>query len=169
MLDTYIYILHAYFISYISIFSPPRHVFLSIKINLFLTTIFIIHAFVSHSSTIFFLLCLKYISVTGDGCHRCYYFILYIYGRGSDVSCGQIFKIDILMDLHVLKFNEYEKHIFSGQSVSVYVCVCCYQYNSKKNAAEILYSIFYVCIRYKCYLKLFMMIRQKACLQGHTK
>ena len=35
---------------------------------------------------------------------------------------GQIFVMEILMDLHILRSSEYENHIFSGWSV--YVCVC---------------------------------------------
>ena len=38
------------------------------------------------------------------------------------LNLGQIFEMDILMDLHVLRSPEPENHI--GWSVWVYVCVC---------------------------------------------
>ena len=37
---------------------------------------------------------------------------------------NQIFKMEILMDLHVLRSPESENHIFSVWSVSLCVCVC---------------------------------------------
>ena len=55
---------------------------------------------------------------------------------------SQIFEIEILIDLHVLRSPKSESHIFSKWSVckcvclGVCVCVClcvCYQYNSKTN------------------------------------
>ena len=39
---------------------------------------------------------------------------------------GQIFEMEILMDLHILSSSEYENHVFSAWSVCVcVVCVCC--------------------------------------------
>ena len=53
---------------------------------------------------------------------------------------GQIFEMEILVDLHVMRIPESEKHIFSFWSVCVCVCVCLcvclcvsYQHNSKTN------------------------------------
>ena len=37
---------------------------------------------------------------------------------------GQIFKMEILMDLYVLKSPESGNHIFSVWSLCLYVCVC---------------------------------------------
>ena len=47
---------------------------------------------------------------------------------------SQIFEVEILMDLHVLRSPESENHIFSKWSVYMCLCVClcvCYQHNSK--------------------------------------
>ena len=47
---------------------------------------------------------------------------------------GQIFEMEIIMDLHVLRSPESENHIFSDWSVCKCVCVCvCYKPNSKTN------------------------------------
>ena len=47
---------------------------------------------------------------------------------------GQIFKMEILMDLHVFRAPESENHIFSKWTV----CMCvCYQHNSKTNYSRI--------------------------------
>ena len=83
------------------------------------------------------------------------------------------------MDLHVLRSPESENHIFSKWSVCmfVYVCVCicvwvCVTFISitqKQNIAETSKLVFYICIMYRCYLKLFIKIGQIPCVQGHTK
>ena len=51
---------------------------------------------------------------------------------------GQIFEMEILMDLHVMRTSESKNHIFSIWSVCTCVCVCdclcvCYHYYSKSN------------------------------------
>ena len=51
-----------------------------------------------------------------------YYFLL-LYMADKVLFLGQIFEMEILMDLHVLRSPESENHIFSGWSVSVCVCV----------------------------------------------
>ena len=47
---------------------------------------------------------------------------------------GQIFEIEILMDLHVLSYFESENHISSGWSLCVYtwgyLCLCVYLLSS---------------------------------------
>ena len=43
---------------------------------------------------------------------------------------SQIFEMEILMNLHLLKFSESENHFFSGWSLCMCVCVC-YQNYSK--------------------------------------
>ena len=46
---------------------------------------------------------------------------------------GQIFEIEILMDLQILSSPESENHIFSGWFV--YVCAC-YEHSSKINSSK---------------------------------
>ena len=60
-------------------------------------------------------------------------FFLYLtYKWRNSCFLGQIFEVEILMELHVLRYPESEKHIFSVWSVCVCLCVC-YQHNSKTN------------------------------------
>ena len=42
---------------------------------------------------------------------------------GKVLFWGQIFKISILMDFHVLRFPEFENHNFKGSCLSVCVCL----------------------------------------------
>ena len=37
---------------------------------------------------------------------------------------SQILEVDILMDLHILRYLEHENHILSSWSLSLYMCVC---------------------------------------------
>ena len=69
------------------------------------------------------------------------------------------------MDLHVLKPSESENNIFSVWSV----CVSVISITQKQITAETSNLVFYICIMRRCYLKLFMKIAQKLCVQGHTK
>ena len=77
-----------------------------------------------------------------------FYFLLPI--RRESIVFGQIFEMEILMDLHVLRSPESEKHIFSLQSVCMCVCVSvclciCYQHNSKTNySRNIKFGILYL-------------------------
>ena len=80
---------------------------------------------------------------------------------------GQIFEVEILMDLHVLRSPESEKHIFSKWSACV--CVTFISITQKQNTAETSNLVFYISIMYRCYLKLFIKIGQKLCVQGHIK
>ena len=82
---------------------------------------------------------------------------------------GQIFGMEILMDLHVLRASESENHIFSGSSVCMCVCVSTNSINQKQITTESSNLEFYICIISRCYLKHFMKIGQKFCVQGHTK
>ena len=104
---------------------------------------------------------------------------------------GQIFEMDILMDLHVLRSPESENLPFVCMyvclcacvsvclfvcvcmRVCVYVCACMCVYvisiSQKQIAAESSNLVFYICIICKCDLKLFIKIGQKLCVQGHTK
>ena len=49
------------------------------------------------------------------------------------------------------------------------LCVSVISINQKQITAETSNLVFYICIIYRCYLKLFMKIGQKLCVQGHTK
>ena len=53
----------------------------------------------------------------------------------------------------------------------VYVCVCVsvISITQKQITAETSKSVFYICIMYRCYLKILTKIGQKLCVQGHTK
>ena len=78
------------------------------------------------------------------------------------------------MDLHVLRYPEPENHIFSKWSVCMCVCVCVSEtvclcvrasvcvsvisITQKQITAETSNFVFYICIMYKCYLKLFIKI-----------
>ena len=57
--------------------------------------------------------------------------------------------------------------------VCVYVCACVCVYvisiTQKQIAAETSNVVFYICIVHRCYLKHFIKIGQKLCVQEHTK
>ena len=72
-----------------------------------------------------------------------YFLYFYISKQRKYCFWYQIFKMEILMDLHVLRSTESENHIFSVWSVCICVCVCvsmcrrvCYQHNSKTNQSR---------------------------------
>ena len=96
-----------------------------------------------------------------------FYFLLPI--NRESIVLGQIFEQEILMDLHVLRYLESENHIFSVCSVCMCVRVSLISITQKQIAAETSNLVFYICIRHKCDLKLFIKIGQKLCVQGHTK
>ena len=54
-------------------------------------------------------------------CLYCYFFLPISI---ESIVLSQIFEVEILMDLHVLKSPESENHIFSTWSVCMRVCVC---------------------------------------------
>ena len=85
-------------------------------------------------------------------------------GRGSIIFV-LIFKIEILMDLHVVKSPESENHIFNAWSV----CVSVISITQKQITAKASNLVFYICITYRCSLILYINIGQKLCVQGHTK
>ena len=96
----------------------------------------------------------------------------------KELFLSQIFKTEILIDLYFMRTPESENHTFSIWSVcmcvSLCVCVCvseCFFFSitQKQTTAETSNLLFYICIIYRCYLKLFMKIGQKLCVQGHTK
>ena len=49
------------------------------------------------------------------------------------------------------------------------LCLCLIGIIQKHISAEISNLVFYICIMYRCYLKFFIKIGQKLCVQGHTK
>ena len=61
------------------------------------------------------------------------------------------------------------KITFLAFSLCVCVCVSVISITQKQITAETSNFVFYICITYRCYLKLFMKIGQKLCVQGHTK
>ena len=81
--------------------------------------------------------------------------------------------MEILIDLHAMGSHESENHSFSVWSVylSVCVCVCVPVINitQKQIAAESSNLAFNICVIGRCYLKLFVKIGQKLCVQGHRK
>ena len=102
---------------------------------------------------------------------------------------SQIFEMEILMDLDILRLPEFENHIFSVWSVcmsvcvrvsvcpcicvsvceSLCVCLSVISITQKQITAESSNLTFYVSIICRCYLKLFIKIGQKLCEEGHTK
>ena len=76
---------------------------------------------------------------------------------------GQIFEIEILMDLQVLRFLN-PKITF----LAVGECVC-YQHNWKLNYSKNPNLVFYICIICRHYLKLFMSIEKKVCVYRVTQ
>ena len=80
---------------------------------------------------------------------------------------GQIFEMEVLMDLHVLRFSEFENHIFSSWPVCVISSVI--SITQKEITAETSNLVFNICITYRCNLKLFIKIGQELCVQGDTK
>ena len=57
---------------------------------------------------------------------------------------GQIFEMEILMELHVLRSPESKNHIFSKWSVCAYVSVI--SITQKQNIAETSNLVFYICM-----------------------
>ena len=82
---------------------------------------------------------------------------------------GRIFKMEISMDLYVLRSLESENHIFSVWSVCVCLCVSVISITHKQITAESSDLAFYFCVIGRCYFKLFIKIGQKLCVQGHAK
>ena len=78
---------------------------------------------------------------------------------------GQIFEFEILMVLHDLRPPESENHILSVWSV----CVSVISITQKQITAETSILVFCIYIMHRCYLKLFIKIRKKLCVEEHTK
>ena len=103
-----------------------------------------------------------------------FYFLLSICGRES-IIFGQIFEMEILMDLHVLRSSKSENYISSGWSLCMCVCVsACVSVSvisitQKQITAETSNLVLNISIIYRCFLKYFMKIGQKLCVQGNTK
>ena len=93
-----------------------------------------------------------------------YYFLLRI--SRESIVFGSNFKMEILMDLHVLRSPKSENHIFSVQSgcmyvrvcvcVCVRVCVSVISITENQITAESSNLAFYICVIARCYLKLFI-------------
>ena len=64
-----------------------------------------------------------------------FYFLLLI--SRENIILGQIFKVEILMDLHVLRAPESENHILKGWFVYQYMCVCFITLTPKQFAVKI--------------------------------
>ena len=75
----------------------------------------------------------------------------------------QIFEIEIFMDFHVLRFSEFENQTLGVGSVSVS------SISPKQIILEISNLVFYICIIYRCYLKLFIKIGQRLWVLRHKK
>ena len=85
------------------------------------------------------------------------------------------FQTEISLDLHVLKSPEFKDHIFRRSHFLFSVCFCMYpclfviSISQKQITAETSNLVFNICVIHGCFLKLFIMIGQKLCVQGHTK
>ena len=55
---------------------------------------------------------------------------------------GQIFEIEILMELHIMRSPEFENHIFIVWSVCMYVC--CQHISKTNNSRNIKFGILYL-------------------------
>ena len=83
---------------------------------------------------------------------------------------GQIFEMEILMDLHVTRTRESKNHIFSfGVCICMCVRVSVINIIKKQITAKTSNLVIYICFMYRCYLKLFIKIGRKLCVQGHIK
>ena len=81
----------------------------------------------------------------------------------------QIFEMKILMALYIMRSTESEYLIFSKWYVYMCVCVSFIRKIHKEPTAEASNLVLYIYIIYRCYLKHFIIIRQKLCAQGYTK
>ena len=93
-----------------------------------------------------------------------FYFFLPMHGRKSIVLKLNFRTVDFDGFLR-FEIHESENHIFSGWSL--FVCVI--SISQKLITVETSNWIFYIYIIRRCYLKLFMKLWQKLCVQGHTK
>ena len=93
-----------------------------------------------------------------------FHFLLPMHGR-EKLFLGQIFELEIFVDVNVLGFPESENYIFSGW----FVCVSVISITQKQIMTETSNLIFYKYITCRCNLKFFVKIEQKLCVQGHTK
>ena len=75
-----------------------------------------------------------------------FYFLLPI--SRESIVWGQIFEMEILTDLHVLKSPESENNTFSVWSVCMYVCICAsaISLTQKLITEETSNLVFYICI-----------------------
>ena len=87
----------------------------------------------------------------------------------KELFLSQIFEMEVLMDLHVMKSLESENYIFNVWSVCMYVYMSAISITQKQITAEISNLEFYIYVMYRCYLKHFIKIGQKFCVQRHTK
>ena len=110
--------------------------------------------------------CISYSMHALKDVHYCSFFLIFscLYIE-KILFWGQIFEVEILMDGHILRSRESEKHIFSVSSV----CVSVISITQKQITAESSNVVLYICITGRCYLKHFIKIEQKLCVQGHTK
>ena len=86
-----------------------------------------------------------------------FYFLL-----PNKVFLGRTYKMEIWMVLEVLKSPETENHIFSGWSIWLCVCVCASVISITPNhiTSETQNSVFYICFKCRCYLKIFKKVGQ---------
>ena len=101
-------------------------------------------------------------SLQDDILHGCYLLILllsFTYKMvEKELFLGRIFEMEILMDLQILWDPKSENYIFSSYSA----CPSVFSITQKLITAETSRFMFYNCIIYGYYLKLFMTIDQKS-------
>ena len=76
----------------------------------------------------------------------------------------QIFEIETLMDLHVLKPSESENYVFSSWIMRV----CIISTSQKQNVAENANFVFFLYVMHRYLMKLFIKIEQKVCAKKYT-
>ena len=81
---------------------------------------------------------------------------------------NQTFEMVIFKVLHAFKITESKNHIFSVWTACKCLCVY-YKHIPKKITTVISNLVFYICMIYSGYLKLFMKIGQKICVHWLAK
>ena len=57
-------------------------------------------------------------------CKECFFTLSYLYMIEKRLIFGQIFEMGILMELHILRTPQSERHIFRGWYISLSLCAC---------------------------------------------
>ena len=101
--------------------------------------------------------------------HTIFFTFAYKFMVEKVLFLNQILETEYLKNLHVLKSPESENNIFRGWPVCTHVYVSVISITEKQMTVETSKFVFYICVIFNCYLKIFPEIEKKFCVQERTK